>query len=145
MCGGSLETMPCSHVGHIFRHKAPYTSGGAGNFMLRNNKRLAEVWLDEYKEFFYYFNPAVQKADAGDISERLAIRERLKCKSFSWYLETVFPETHWPTKGSIFGQVSMQTKSTACANIKHRLIDTSTKSHISGYTTSMVIRMYMNI
>ena len=74
--------------------------------MNSNNKRLAEVWLDQYKEFYYYFHPEVRKADAGDISERLAIRERLKCKSFAWYLENVFPETNWPTNDTVFGHVS---------------------------------------
>ena len=106
MCGGTLETMPCSHVGHIFRHRAPYSSGGAGNFMTKNNHRLAEVWLDEYKEFFYFFNPNVRSADGGDISERVAIRKRLNCKSFGWYLNNIFPETHWPTKNTKFGKVN---------------------------------------
>ncbi|EPB74782.1 hypothetical protein ANCCEY_06147 [Ancylostoma ceylanicum] len=30
--------------------------------------------------------------DPINISDRLALRERLKCQSFTWYLQTIYPE-----------------------------------------------------
>ena len=52
-----MEFIPCSHVGHIFRKYSPYnwTSEVVNHedISLYNNERVAEVWLDEYKEIFY--------------------------------------------------------------------------------------------
>jgi hypothetical protein len=53
MCGGTLETTPCSHVGHIFRKRTPYKWRENVNVLQKNNIRLAEVWLDEYKQYYY--------------------------------------------------------------------------------------------
>lgn len=53
MCGGTLEIIPCSHVGHIFRKRSPYKWRTGVNVLKRNNVRLAEVWLDEYAEYYY--------------------------------------------------------------------------------------------
>lgn len=58
MCGGSLEIATCSHVGHVFRKSTPYSfPGGTSRIVNHNNARLAEVWLDQWKDFYYNINP----------------------------------------------------------------------------------------
>ncbi|XP_060681134.1 polypeptide N-acetylgalactosaminyltransferase 11 isoform X3 [Hemiscyllium ocellatum] len=49
MCGGRLEIIPCSRVGHIFRKRRPYGSPRGQDTMAHNSLRLAHVWMDEYK------------------------------------------------------------------------------------------------
>ena len=54
MCGGTLEVHPCSHVAHVFRFVSPYNWGGdVTNILKKNHIRLAEVWLDDYKQYYY--------------------------------------------------------------------------------------------
>lgn len=47
-CGGSLEIIPCSRIGHVFRKRRPYGSTTGGDTMIRNSLRMAHVWMDEY-------------------------------------------------------------------------------------------------
>ena len=62
MCGGSLEISTCSHVGHVFRKSTPYSfPGGTSKIVNKNNARLAEVWLDDWKEFYYSINPGERR------------------------------------------------------------------------------------
>ena len=51
-CGGTLETIPCSRVGHIFRNFHPYKFPGDKDTHGINTARLVYVWMDEYKKFF---------------------------------------------------------------------------------------------
>ena len=95
MCGGRLEILPCSHVGHVFRNAVPY-SANANNYLLRNTKRLAEVWLDDYKDIVYSNLPYLHSLDTGDLRERKALREKLNCHSFDWYMKNIHPEKRLP-------------------------------------------------
>ncbi|XP_044595418.1 polypeptide N-acetylgalactosaminyltransferase 5 isoform X2 [Cotesia glomerata] len=107
MCGGTLEIATCSHVGHVFRKSTPYTfPGGTSKIVNHNNARLAEVWLDQWKYFYYNINPGATSVPVGDVSERVQLREKLKCKSFRWYLENVYPESPMPLDYHYLGDIT---------------------------------------
>ncbi|XP_050693261.1 probable N-acetylgalactosaminyltransferase 9 isoform X2 [Eriocheir sinensis] len=92
MCGGTLETIPCSRVGHIFRSFHPYTFPGNKDTHGLNTARMAETWMDGYKRLFFMYRPELEHADYGDVTERRELRNRLQCKSFKWYLDNIFPQ-----------------------------------------------------
>jgi polypeptide N-acetylgalactosaminyltransferase len=93
-CGGEMYLVPCSHFGHMFRGgPRAVNSPQSYDYILRNYKRVVEVWMDEYKEYVYMraLNEYAA-ADAGDLTRQLAVREKLQCKPFKWFMENVAVE-----------------------------------------------------
>lgn len=106
MCGGSLEIVTCSHVGHVFRKSTPYTfPGGTSKIVNHNNARLAAVWLDEWKNFYFAINTAAKLIERGDTSGRKQLRKDLQCKSFKWYLQNIYPESPMPLEYYSLGEI----------------------------------------
>ena len=91
--------IPCSHVGHVFRKKFPYNLyvNDTIEVITRNKIRLAEVWLDDYKQFFYkrYSDTSL---DHGDVTDQHSLRKSLQCQSFDWYIKNVIPDQFLPNK-----------------------------------------------
>ncbi|XP_017473458.1 PREDICTED: putative polypeptide N-acetylgalactosaminyltransferase 9 isoform X1 [Rhagoletis zephyria] len=104
MCGGTLEIIPCSQVGHIFRKRSPYKWRSGVNVLKKNSVRLAEVWLDDYAKY-YYQRIGYNKGDFGDVSSRRALRENLGCKNFKWYLDNIYPELFIPGDSVAHGEI----------------------------------------
>eukprot|EP00096_Caligus_rogercresseyi_P015256 TRINITY_DN7701_c0_g1_i1.p1 TRINITY_DN7701_c0_g1~~TRINITY_DN7701_c0_g1_i1.p1 ORF type:complete len:610 (-),score=130.51 TRINITY_DN7701_c0_g1_i1:38-1867(-) len=106
-CSGSVEISPCSHVGHVFRKASPYNfprEGGVGKVLNANIARVARVWMDEYKDFYFRVNPSAGAIQV-NVEERAQLRKRLGCKSFSWFLKNVWPQHFFPTPQRFFGRM----------------------------------------
>ena len=83
-CGGQLSIHPCSHVGHIFRDYHPYSFQGKDTHGI-NTLRTMLVWMDpEYRRYFFMHRVDLVDKDPGDLSARLELKKRLKCKSVKW-------------------------------------------------------------
>lgn len=66
----------------------------------RNTRRAAEVWMDDFKKYYYATVPVARNVPMGSrIEERLELRKKLGCHSFKWYLDHVYPELKVPAAG----------------------------------------------
>ena len=49
-----------------------------------------------------------QNINIGDLSERKKLIEELKCFSFEWFLDHVYPDASFPHRHKHFGQVRLR-------------------------------------
>ncbi|XP_072009785.1 polypeptide N-acetylgalactosaminyltransferase 15 [Engystomops pustulosus] len=92
LCGGSVEIVPCSRVGHLLQNQTYSTI--QNKTLLRNKIRIAEVWLDSYKDIFYHSigkELVTKPIEMSDVTELKQLRQRLGCKAFTWFLSNVDP------------------------------------------------------
>ncbi|PNF30894.1 N-acetylgalactosaminyltransferase 7 [Cryptotermes secundus] len=150
-CGGSIEWVPCSRVGHVYRGFMPYNFGKLsqkkkGPLVTINYKRVIETWFDDkFKEYFYTREPLARFLDKGDISEQLALKERLGCKSFEWFMDNVAydvydkfpalpPNLHWGELRNVASQNCMDT-------LGHGPPSLMGMSHCHGFGNNQLIRL----
>ncbi|XP_015264245.1 PREDICTED: polypeptide N-acetylgalactosaminyltransferase 15 [Gekko japonicus] len=120
LCGGSVEILPCSHVGHVYRAGIPYNFHDE-DAIVRNKIRIAETWLDSFKELFYEQNRnafLISKAGRPNCSERFQLQKRLGCKSFQWFISNVYPELHTLQRRTSFSGKLYNTGVGFCAEYK---------------------------
>ncbi|XP_041663834.1 polypeptide N-acetylgalactosaminyltransferase 5 [Cheilinus undulatus] len=148
MCGGEIEIIPCSRVGHIFRGQNPYKfPKNRQKTVERNLARVAEVWLDEYKDLFYghgYHHLLDNKnINIGNLTEQIELRKRLKCKSFKWYLDNVYPDMEAPlakAEGLVFNRGLRKCLSVQEGSASFEICDLNKQSQHFNYTWIKQIR-----
>ncbi|XP_055614256.1 putative polypeptide N-acetylgalactosaminyltransferase 9 [Uranotaenia lowii] len=109
MCGGKMVTVPCSRVGHIAKAGHPYMMQATRDHIRANSLRLAEVWMDEYKQVIFdiYGVPKYPVDEAGEIAMRKEIREKSNCQPFKYYVKNAFPEMLNPeVRGAFHGEMT---------------------------------------
>ncbi|XP_070176382.1 polypeptide N-acetylgalactosaminyltransferase 13-like isoform X2 [Littorina saxatilis] len=124
MCGGSLIHIPCSKLGHIARVQPYSFPAGRRQTEVHNYKRAVELWMeDDHKKFVQDYFPEMKDADPGDLTERRKLKEKLKCKNFTWYLDNIWPEL------AVFGR-----NSTAWGTIRNAATNVCLDNHSFLFT-----------
>lgn len=63
--------------------------------------------MDDYKRLFFLHQPALENNPIiGDLMHRRQLRKKLKCHSFKWFLDNIYPEKFIPDENYFaYGQV----------------------------------------
>ncbi|NWH30050.1 GLT15 acetylgalactosaminyltransferase, partial [Chloropsis hardwickii] len=123
LCGGSVEIIPCSRVGHVYRNHFPHAFSYE-EAIVRNKIRIAETWLGSFKENFYkhdtvaFLISKVKISIEPDCSERLQLQKRLGCRNFQWFVSNVYPELSQPVDTPRFSGKLYNTGVGFCADYR---------------------------
>eukprot|EP01055_Gregarina_sp_Pseudo9_P005480 Gregarina_sp_Pseudo_9__5479@NODE_69_length_4603_cov_23_451358_g64_i0_p1_GENE_NODE_69_length_4603_cov_23_451358_g64_i0NODE_69_length_4603_cov_23_451358_g64_i0_p1_ORF_typecomplete_len750_score136_23Glycos_transf_2/PF00535_26/1_2e24Glyco_tranf_2_3/PF13641_6/1_2e21Glyco_transf_7C/PF02709_14/7_6e14Glyco_tranf_2_2/PF10111_9/4_1e12Ricin_B_lectin/PF00652_22/1_1e08Glyco_transf_21/PF13506_6/2_5e05CDtoxinA/PF03498_14/0_00097_NODE_69_length_4603_cov_23_451358_g64_i0782327 len=110
MCGGRLECTPCAMTYHIYRKKG-HGYESPHEHIVRNRLRTARIWTDEYYSIAKIFVTNLANPDIGNLDEMIELKERLNCKDFQWFLNTIDKDAHdilSPDSIMFFGEVRNQ-------------------------------------
>ncbi|KAH8379542.1 hypothetical protein KR009_005506, partial [Drosophila setifemur] len=95
LCGGRILEAPCSRVGHLYRdgkfqvHYTQKDKAYEKKVISRNFRRVAEVWLDGYKDKIYANMPHLTVIQSGNLAQQKELKKRLQCKPYKWFLNTL--------------------------------------------------------
>ncbi|KAK6587956.1 glycosyl transferase [Cryptosporidium xiaoi] len=134
LCGGEIHVVRNSLVGHIFDRKNldkrnsdfEYKKMLVDNMNI-NHQRTAIVWLSEqyyeayFKNFHIFGRNNIQNIDG--IGERLAIKHKLGCKPFKWFVDKFRPA--FERQGELHSNFHhiQHVKSKLCLSIKNKQIN----------------------
>lgn len=45
-----------------------------------------------FQQHFFQVQPSAAHIEYGNITDRIELRKKLKCKKFEWYLKFIYPE-----------------------------------------------------
>lgn len=113
----------------------PYSFQGKDTHGI-NTLRTILVWMDhEYQKYFFMYRNDLKNKRPGDLSQRYKLKEQLKCKSFSWYLEHVFKNKKFIYDRNVSAYGSFQNPATGlCLDILNR--DEERSSPLGLYSCS---------
>ncbi|ELU00053.1 hypothetical protein CAPTEDRAFT_195208 [Capitella teleta] len=98
---GQVSIVPCSRVGLL----EPKQKTNVTIEALKNYKRTATIWLNEYRHHFYKYLPTLKDLDVGDLRKTRQLA-RESDRPFYWLRNHVYPELGFPSlDGFAYGEL----------------------------------------
>ena len=73
--------------------------------------RVAAVWMDDYKEYFYADKPHLKGKPFGEIEEQVKFRRKHCPRTFNWFMHNIAFDTLEkyppPAPNKLWGEVSI--------------------------------------
>lgn len=121
LCGGQVLNHPCSRVAHLFKPFAYSFGGHREQIVQKNQMRVAELWMDDWKKFFLastFSWPtkyiSFTEEEKMSLERRKIMKKNLQCKGFDWFMENIIPEVPTPPMNAFFYGEVFNLKSELC-------------------------------